>query len=80
MVEEKIKQDFDRMAPFLDEKTRRLYAANQALSIGRGGKTLVSKALGVSRIRINSGIKELLGQKPLAEKEKNAERVEVESR
>ena len=70
MVEEKIKLDYDRMAPFLDEKTRRLYAANQALSIGRGGKMLVSKALGVSRIRINSGIKELLGEKPLAEKEK----------
>jgi len=70
MVEEKIKQDFDRIAPFLDEKTSRLYVANQALSIGRGGKMLVSKALGISRVRIDNGIKELLGQKPLSAKEK----------
>ena len=70
MIDEKIKQDFDRIAPFLDEKTTRLYVANQALSIGRGGKILVSKALGISRVRINEGIKELLGQKPLSSKEK----------
>ena len=66
MLAEKIKEDFDRISPFLDEKTTRLYVSNQALSIGRGGKVLVSKALGVSRVRINNGIKELLGQTPLA--------------
>ena len=70
MVDEKIKQDFARIAPFLDEKTTRLYAANQALSIGRGGKLLVSESLGISRVRINEGIKELLGQKPVATNEK----------
>jgi hypothetical protein len=70
MVEGKIKQDFDRIAPFLDEKTTRLYVANLALSIGRGGKVLVSKSLGVSRVRINNGIKELLCQNPLAVNEK----------
>jgi len=64
MVEHKIKQDFDRIAPFLDEKTSRLYVANLALSIGRGGKVLVSKTLNVSRVRINNGIKELLGKNP----------------
>lgn len=41
-----------------------------ALSLGRGGKTLVSKTLGVSRVRINEGIKELLEQKPLADDNK----------
>jgi hypothetical protein len=65
MTEERIKQDFARIAPFLDEKTTRLYVANQALSIGRCGKALVSKSLGVSRVRINNGIKELLGAEPL---------------
>jgi hypothetical protein len=70
MVERKVKQDFDRIAPFLDEKTSRLYVANQALSIGRGGKMIVSKALDISRVRINNGIKELLGQKPIAANEK----------
>jgi hypothetical protein len=63
---EKIQQDFKRISPFLDEKTTRLYAANQALSIGRGGRMLVSTSLGISRVRINNGIKELLGQKPLS--------------
>jgi hypothetical protein len=70
MVAEKIKQDFERIAPFLDEKTTRLYVANLALSIGRGGKSLVSRSLGISRIRIDNGIKELSGQKPLSSSDK----------
>ena len=64
MTEENIKQDFARIAPFLDEKTTRLYVSNLALSLGKGGRLLVSKSLGVSRVRINNGIKELLGQSP----------------
>jgi len=70
MVEDKIKQDFERIAPFLDEKTTRLYVANLALSIGRGGKVQVSKSLKISRVRINNGIKELLGQTPSSSAEK----------
>jgi biotin operon repressor len=62
----KIKQDFDRISPFLDEKSKRLYMANLALSLGRGGKLQISRSLGVSRVRIDNGIKELLGQKPLS--------------
>jgi hypothetical protein len=56
-----IQQDFKRIEPFLDEKTTRLYIANKALGLGRCGKTVVSQALGVSRARINNGIKELEG-------------------
>jgi len=70
MDEEKIKQDFARISPFLDERTTRLYVANQSLSLGRGGKALVSKALSVSRVRINNGIKELLGQNLLPSEDK----------
>jgi hypothetical protein len=70
MDEEKIRQDFARISPFLDEKVTRLYIANQALSLGRGGKVLVSKSLKVSRVRINNGIKELLGQNPLPSEDK----------
>jgi len=62
MSEEKIQQDFARIKPFLDEKTIRLYVANLALSLGRGGKILVSRALQTSRVRIDNGIKELLCQ------------------
>lgn len=64
MEAEKIRQDFARISPFLDEKSTRLYVANLALSFGRGGRALVSKSLGISRVRINNGIKELLGEEP----------------
>ena len=64
MTEEEIKQDFARISPFLDEKTRRLYVSNMALSMGRGGRLKVSKSLGISRVRINNGIKELQGDLP----------------
>jgi len=70
MDEEKIKQDFARISPFLDERNTRLYVANQSLSLGRGGKALVSRALSISRVRINNGIKELLGQNPLPSEDK----------
>ena len=66
MTVEQIKEDFARISPFLDEKTTRLYVSNMALRIGRGGRLLVSKSLGISRVRINAGIKELLGQSPVA--------------
>jgi DNA-binding transcriptional regulator GbsR (MarR family) len=43
----------------LDEKTRRLWAAIEANSIGRGGITVVSNATGLSRTTITAAIKEL---------------------
>ena len=49
------------MAPFLDERGRRLFAANEALTLGRGGVTAVSVATGVARSTINRGIGELKG-------------------
>ena len=66
----KIRQDFARISPHLDEKSTRLYVANLALSLGRGGKLLVSKSLCISRVRIDNGIKELLGQKSLSPENK----------
>jgi hypothetical protein len=59
---EEITSSYERISPFLDERTKRLYIANEALRIGRCGKTLVSKALGVSRVRMDGGIKELKNQ------------------
>ncbi|RUU77129.1 ISAzo13 family transposase, partial [Mesorhizobium sp. M7A.F.Ca.MR.362.00.0.0] len=44
-----IKARFDRLSPFLDERARRLFAANEALAAGRGGVTAVSQATGVAR-------------------------------
>ena len=62
MTVEQIKEDFSRISPFLDEKSTRLYVSNMALRLGRGGRLLVSNALNISRVRINNGIKELLGE------------------
>jgi hypothetical protein len=47
------------MWPLLDERTRRLTAANEALALGRGGITEVSRACGLSRKAIAKGIKEI---------------------
>ena len=52
--------------PHLDERTRRLTAANEALSLGHGGVSLVHRACGLSRKAIAKGIREIsLGFAPL---------------
>jgi len=43
----------------LDERTRRLLAANEARALGRGGISEVSRACGLSRKAIAKGIKEI---------------------
>jgi len=45
--------------PLLDERTRRLMAANEARSRGHGGISEVSRACGLSRKAIAKGIKEI---------------------
>src|SRR3989304_4140856 len=45
--------------PLLDERTRRLMAANEARASGRGGISEVSRACGLSRKAIAKGIKEI---------------------
>ena len=50
---------YRRIAGFLDERGRRLFAANEALELGRGGVTAVSAASGIARSTINRGIAEL---------------------
>lgn len=54
-----IKDKYESLLPYLNEKTRRIWAACEALSLGWGGVTLLAKATGLSRTTINSGIREL---------------------
>ena len=56
---EGIKTRFKKLAPFLDERMRRLVAASESLTIGFGGTSEVSRQTGVSRRAIIQGIKEL---------------------
>jgi len=60
-TEEEIKQRYERIAGELTERTRRLFAANEALSLGWGGISAVSRATGLSRQVISAGIQELQG-------------------
>src|SRR5215831_295495 len=54
-----IKRRFELLAPALDERTRRLVAAAEALAVGWGGGRAVARATGVSRRAIREGIREL---------------------
>jgi transposase len=60
MVDEsEIGTRFQLLAPFLNERTRRLTAAAEAAAIGRGGISQVSRATGVSRRAIAAGLAQL---------------------
>ena len=61
ITEEEIKQRYERIMGELTERTRRLYAANEALSLGWGGISVVSRATGLARQVISAGIEELQG-------------------
>ncbi len=54
-----IKQRFAILSPFLDERLRRIYAATEALAVGYGGISMVSRETGISRRAITLGCKEL---------------------
>ena len=56
-----LKRKFRSVWPHLDERTRRLMAANEAVSLGYGGVSLVRRACGLSRKAIAKGIREIQG-------------------
>jgi hypothetical protein len=53
---------YERLRPFLDERGRRLWAANEAIGFGKGGIRAVAEALGMSPVTIIAGAKELRGE------------------
>jgi hypothetical protein len=64
---EALRTRYLRIADFLDERGRRLFAANEALALGRGGVMAVYAASGIARSTINRGVAELKaghGHKP----------------
>jgi Rhodopirellula transposase DDE domain len=54
-----IRAKFEALRPYLDERRRRLWAAAEALALGRGGLTAVATATGLQRATIRVGIREL---------------------
>lgn len=54
-----ITKKLEILGPHLDERLRRIWAAAEALSLGRGGISAVSAATGISRTTIRTGITEI---------------------
>ena len=54
-----VRRKYEALAPLLHEKARRCWAACEALSLGRGGISLVAAATELSRPMIRRGIAEL---------------------
>src|ERR671933_1242883 len=54
-----IRAKFEALRPYLDERRRRLWAAAEAMVLGRGGITAVATATGLERNTIRAGIREL---------------------
>ncbi|MCP4405153.1 MAG: ISAzo13 family transposase [bacterium] len=61
-TEKEIRARYQNIEWALNEKLRRLFAANEAKVFGHGGITLVQKATGVARNSIKQGLKELSKQ------------------
>jgi Rhodopirellula transposase DDE domain len=62
IVVERIRRKFLAMAPLLDERSRRQWAATEAMELPYGGITSVAVATGLSRMTITTGICELRKQ------------------
>ena len=54
-----VREKLMRVWPHLNERSRRMLAATEALGLGYGGVSLVSRACGLSRVTITKGIAEL---------------------
>ena len=59
LLSQAIQAKFATLAPLLDERARRLWAAVEARAIGRGGIIRVAEATGLSRGTIRAGLREL---------------------
>lgn len=56
---ETIEAKYATLSPYMDERTRRIWAAVEARSMGWGGVSRVAEATGMSRATISAGLQEL---------------------
>ena len=61
-----IQAKYQALTGRLDEATLRLWAATEARSLGRGGVSLVAKAIGMSRTTVHAGLAELKAEESAA--------------
>ena len=60
---QEVNEKYEWISEHLNEKSRRIWAATEANSIGWGGITIISKATGIDAKTIRKGITELGGKK-----------------
>jgi hypothetical protein len=58
-VIERIRRKFRALAPVLDERSRRHWAATEALDLGWGGVACIAAATGLSRTTVAAGVRDL---------------------
>jgi hypothetical protein len=75
LLVEAVRQKYDLLQPIMNERMRRQWAAAEALSLPRGGVTIVSQATTLSRTTIEAGIHELRTQQDLPPEEVHPRRV-----
>ena len=56
---EALRTKFEALIPYMNEKLRRLWAASEAVALGKGGIKIVAFATGLSLNTIRTGIKDL---------------------
>jgi Rhodopirellula transposase DDE domain len=54
-----LREKYAALAPVLNERSRRLWAATEARALGRGGQTRLAKVMGLSRSTLHRGLQEL---------------------
>jgi transposase len=69
---EQVQHRFTLLAPYLTEPTRRLWAAAEALVIGKGGTAIVAGATGLSRTTITKAKQEVVaGRGPTGKRQRH---------
>ena len=61
-IQRVIREKYERLEPYLDERARRLWAGSEAITYGRGGVRAVAEALELSPEVVIEGRRELSGK------------------
>ena len=72
--EQAIKAKYEALKPELDERTRRLWAATEARSLGHGGVATVARATGLAESTIRLGKRELTSRSTSMDAERRIRR------
>ena len=72
-----IEAKYHALSSRLDEAGLRVWAATEARSLGRGGVSLVAKAIGMSRTTIYAGLTELASETPVSHNADGRTRIRV---